>query len=200
MRNGYKITLGVITLLILVTITIGTSYSFYSVSDTQTDPNSLTTTCFEISFNGTNAINLTGDGKYAYPMNETTALTKTPYTFTIKNVCTSANANGGINYDVSLNTIIESPSNLTPSLRYKLNKTAPTTETGISAMLTSKLDKLETNIKTTYGVDKSYNLISGTLAPNESVTYNMYLWIDENAGNDVMGNTFNGKILVYAYM
>lgn len=200
MRNGYKITLGVITLLILVTITIGTSYSFYSVSDTQKDPNYLTTTCFEISYNGSNAINLTGDGKYAYPMNEATALTKTPYTFTIKNVCTNENANGGINYDVSLNTLTATPSNLTPSLRYKLNKTAPLIETNASSMLTSKEDILGTNIKTSYGVDRSYNLISGTLAPDESVTYNLYLWIDENAGNDIMGNTFNGQILVYAYM
>ena len=200
MRNGYKITLGVITLLILVTITIGTSYSFYSVSDTQTDPNSLTTTCFQISYNGSNAINLTGDGKYAYPMSEETALTKTPYTFTIKNVCTTENANGGINYDVSLNTLTATPSNLTPSLNYKLNKTAPTTVTGTTSLLTNSQDKLGANIKSSYGVDTSYNLISGTLAPNESVTYDLYLWIDENAGNSVMGNTFNGKILVYAYM
>lgn len=200
MRNGYKITLGVITIMILITISIGTSYSFYSVSDTQTSPNSLATTCFEISYNGSNAINLTGDGKYAYPMSETVATAKTPYTFTIKNTCTSANASGGINYDVSINTLTGETSNLTPSLRYKLDKTAPAIANGTSAMLSSLTDKLGANIKASYNVSKSYNLVSGVLAPNESVTYNLYLWIDENAGNEVMGNTFNGKILVYAYM
>ena len=189
MRNGYKIALGVITIMILITISIGTSYSFYSVSDTQTNPNSLATTCFEISYNGSNAINLTGDGKYAYPMSEAVATAKTPYTFTIKNT-----------YDVSINTLTDTTSNLTPSLRYKLDKTAPAIANGTSAMLTSLTDKLGNNIKTAYNVSKSYNLVSGVLAPNESVTYNLYLWIDENAGNNIMGNTFNGKILVYAYM
>lgn len=202
MRNSYKIALSVITIMILITITIGTSYSFYSVSDTQTDPNSLATTCFDISFNGSNAITLRGDGKYAYPMSESTATAadKTPYTFTITNTCSTANANGGINYDVSLNTLVGKTSNLTSSLRYKLNKTAPTAVNGTSAMLSSLDDKLAANIKSSYDVTDSYNLISGTLAPNESVTYDLYLWIDENAGNSIMDSTFDGKILVYAYM
>ena len=42
--------------------------------------------------------------------------------------------------------------------------------------------------------------MSGTLAPGESVTYNLYLWIDENADNSIMGNTFTGKVLIYNYM
>lgn len=200
MRNGYKITLGIITILILITITIGTSYSFYSVSDTQTDPNSLTTTCFQIDYNGSDNINLTGDGNYAYPMNEETALAKTPYTFTIKNTCTSTNANGVIKYDVSLNTLTDEISNLSSALRFKLNKTAPVVAEGSSDMLSKLQDKLDANIKIKYGIDNSYHLISGTLAPDESVTYNLYLWIDESANNSVMGQTFNGKVLVYAYM
>ena len=39
MRKGYKITLGVLTIMILITLTIGTSYSYYSVSDVQEDNN-----------------------------------------------------------------------------------------------------------------------------------------------------------------
>ena len=50
MRSGYKVTLGVLTIMILVTITIGTSYSYYSVASKQQDPNKLTTTCFEVSY------------------------------------------------------------------------------------------------------------------------------------------------------
>ena len=32
MRSGYKVTLGILTIMILVTITIGTSYSYYSIA------------------------------------------------------------------------------------------------------------------------------------------------------------------------
>ena len=55
-------------------------------------------------------------------------------------------------------------------------------------------------IKNEYNLDTTYNLMSGTLAPGESVTYNLYLWIDENADNSIMGNTFTGKVLIYNYM
>ncbi len=51
MRKGYKITLSVLTIMILVTITIGTSYSYYSVSDVQSEENTLTSTCFNITYN-----------------------------------------------------------------------------------------------------------------------------------------------------
>ena len=49
-------------------------------------------------------------------------------------------------------------------------------------------------------LDASYNLVTGTLAPGESITYNLYLWIDENANTDIMNQTFTGRVLVYSYM
>ena len=72
MRKGYKITLSVLTIMILITITVGTSYSYYSVSDIQDNPNTLTSTCFNIEYSeGTNgSINLTN----SYPMSEAPAL------------------------------------------------------------------------------------------------------------------------------
>ena len=50
------------------------------------------------------------------------------------------------------------------------------------------------------GIDTSYTLVEGTLAPGESATYNLRLWIDETAGNDVMNNSFTGRVLIYSYM
>lgn len=205
MRSGYKVTLGVLTIMILVTITIGTSYSYYSVASTQENPNEITTTCFNVTFSDSNSINLNADGNYAYPMSEANALSKlTPYSFTVTNTCTSENATDPVNYIVTLNTLTDKPSTLALSnLRYKLNRVSPSSLEGTSSLLSNAsiydLGTAKNDVNAS-GIDTSYNLISGQIAPGESVTYNLYLWIDESAGNEVMGETFNGRILVYNYM
>lgn len=195
MRKGYKVTLGVLTIMILLTLTIGTSYSYYSVGDVQSTPNELATACFKFTYNGTdgaigeNNINLTN----AYPMSEDSANSLTPYTLTISNSCTSG---PNIKYDVSLNTTSASNSTLSPHLRYKIGS-------GSSDMLdnlTDKLSTLNSKYKTDEGILRSYSLKSGELAPGSSETINLRLWIDEEAGNDVMTKTFNGKIYAYAYL
>lgn len=198
MRKGYKITLGVLTIMILITLTIGTSYSYYSIADEQTSPNVMATTCFDISYTeGTNgSIALNTAGNYAYPMSEANALAKLrPYTFTITNNCTNANASGGVNYVVTINTLTATPSTLTSSLKYKLNTTGTT-----GVLNASNTYALNPNIKTSEGIDTSYQLETGTLAPGATKTYNLYLWIDESAGNTVMNQEFTGKVLVYSYM
>lgn len=202
MKKGYQITLGFLTVMILAVITVGTSYSYYSISETQKDPNTLNTTCFNVSFSDGDAISMNQAGNYAYPMSEATALTKTPYTFTITNTCTSSNSSTPIKYNITLNTLTTTPSNLTSNIRYKLNQTAPTVVNGTSAMLTSNVYPMSSELKTRYGVDTSYSLGSGTLAAGESKTFKLYLWIDENTGNEIMepAHTFNGKVLVYNYL
>ena len=201
MRSGYKVTLGILTIMILVTITIGTSYSYYSIASTQADPNKLSTTCFNVSYTeGSNgSINLSA----TYPMSESDALTRLqPYEFTITNTCTSENASNPVNYIVTLNTLTSNASTLPLSLlRYKLNETSPSVVDGTSGLLGSATPyTFGDSIKTTYDLDSSYNLVTGTLAPGESITYNLYLWIDENANTDIMNQTFTGRVLVYSYM
>lgn len=194
MRKGYKITLGVLTIMILVTITIGTSYSYYSVSDVQENPNTLTSTCFNITYaENSSSINLTN----SYPMSEANALGLSPYSFTITNTCGAGNQT--VNYVVTLNTLTASLSTLTSSLNYKLNKTAPTAVVGTTGTLTTPY-ALNPNVKTSEGIDTSYSLEVGTLAPGEAKTFNLYLWINENADNTIMGQNFTGKVLVYSYI
>ncbi|MDE5539053.1 MAG: hypothetical protein K2J20_01030 [Bacilli bacterium] len=210
MRNGYKVTLGILTVMILITITIGTSYSYYTVSDAQSTPNTLTSTCFNISYDeGSESINLSGldSNKYAYPMSEATATSKlTPYSFTITNTCSEDNSSKDINYVITLGTLIDKPSSLPISyLRYKLNLTSPTSTPGTAASLNTPYD-LMNSIKQEQNIDTSYSIATGTLAPGAHKTYNLYLWIDEGACNGdecetkVMGKTFNGRVVVYSYI
>lgn len=195
MRSGYKITLGILTIMILVTITIGTSYSYYSIASTQTDPNELSTTCFDVDFSeGSNSIALNADGSYAYPMSEANALSKLkPYTFTVTNNCNTSNATNPVNYVVTLSTLTSTPSNLTPYLRYKVNDNT-------SSMLSSASPYDLGSIKNEEGLDTTYMIASGSLAPGAKETFNLYLWIDESADNSIMGNTFTGRVLVYYHM
>lgn len=200
MRSGYKVTLGVLTIMILVTIAIGTSYSYYSIASEQANPNNLATTCFNISYSeGSNgSINLPA----TYPMSDASANNLTPYEFTITNTCTGSNSAGNINYAVTLNTLTASlptlPLNL---LKYRLDQTSPSSITGTSTLLSNaQTYDLNASIKSEQGIDTSYNLATGSLAPGESVTYNLRLWIDENATTTIEGNTFTGRVLVYSYM
>ncbi len=198
MRSGYKITLGILTIMILVTMTIGTSYSYYMISGAQTNPNEITSACFEISFSeGSDAINLTA----TYPMSDDNASTLSPYTFTITNTCTGSNATT-INYDVTLSTITTTPSTLQTSLlKYRLDQTNPTSITGTPSLLSNANPySFSTNIQSAYDLDTSYSLASGTLSPGASVTYNLRLWITESATTDIMGDTFAGRVLVYSYL
>ena len=200
MRSGYKITLGILTIMILVTLTIGTSYSYYSVASTQTNPNELTTTCFEVSFSEGTSGSIKLDA--TYPMSEASANSLTPYEFTITNTCTTSNATDPINYVVTLNTLTANAPTLPLNLlRVRLDETSPSSLTGTSALLSDVPPyTLGESLKTSEGIDDSYNLAEGTLAPGESVTYNLRLWIDESAGNDVMNHSFTGRVLGYSYM
>lgn len=199
MKKGYTYTLGVLTIMILLTITVGTSYSYYTVGDKQTGTNDLVATCFKIDFAGdqSSKINLAN----AYPMSDTKGEASTPYTFTVTNTCNASNSGyTSISYDITLNTLVGQTSNLTPYLKYKL-------DTQSNTMLSEKINNnINANLKTVDNddldgstIDKTYALASGTLAPGASNTHSLRLWIDEEATNEIFGYQFNGQIVVYAH-
>ncbi len=219
MRPSYRIALSMLTIMILLTLTVGTSYSFYSVSDTQDQPNNLATTCFQITLNGQEGsssivLDNSGTGKYAYPMSDTDAEKLTPYTFEIKNTCTAETGNGNIKYMLNLSTSTDeskkSDSTLLDHIKYKLEKKNESGKiyTGFLKNTKDTLSEYE-QYKLDNQIDKSYNLFTTStsseptyleIAPGATHTYDLRLWIDDTANNDVMGQKFDGQLLVYAYM
>ncbi len=210
MKNSYKITLGILAVLIMITIAIGTSYSFFLVEGGQEQDNSIIATCFDIEFtSGGSNINLAN----TYPMEDAKGQALSPYTFTIKNTCTTANSPAtGIKYDISLNTLTtdSETSDLPASkIKYELKQTTPSSTNLGSAVVSTKPDNLATlnpSAKTDYNIQNSYSITSGTLAPQASNTYELRLWIPSDAcegeacETEVMSKVFKSKILVYAYM
>lgn len=203
MKQGYKVTLAVLTIMILITLTIGTSYSFYSVQGKQEEANEFKSTCFKISFTDQDYISLNSDGKFAYPIDDNKVDSLTPYSFTIENTCTADNSNEAINYQIVLNALKQdvsetSKGDLTEYLYYKLDENPGKLLKNESKYSTPSYlpSEYKNNVK------NSYLLTSGTLEHNASKTFNLRLWIPANAceGNDcqssIMGKTFEGKILV----
>ena len=108
----------------------------------------------------------------------------TPYTFTITNTC-EAYASYQVNLEV-LNT-----STLT---HYEYVKVA--LEDDIS--LLSDNDTIKTTLD---NASTSFKLTTGYLDHNESVTYNLRLWIDENVtleSEGILNTTFASKITITA--
>lgn len=202
MNNKKYMILLISTIAIVVIAATSVTYAYLSYNATQTDENIVTTSCFDISYSDSDSISLNSNGNYAYPMSEDSANRLTPYSFTITNTCTTTNSTDPINYVVTLNTLTSSPSTIELSkVRYRLDMTNPTSSTGTSALMSEAATyDLSAAIKSSEEIDTSYNLVEGTLAPGASVTYNLRLWIDEAAGNEVMNQTFNGRILVYSYL
>lgn len=199
MRSGYKITLSILTIMILVTIAIGTSYAFFSVSGTQSGTNTLSTTCFSVSFTDGDSISLNEAGSYAYPMSDASAESLDPYIFTITNTCGSG---ADIKYMVILSTYSDNESlanALSPTLiRYSLGTNSSSIVKTLGEQDTYDLSNISDDSLNDLGT--AYILAEGTLAADSNVEYNLRLWINESAGNDVMDQTFTGKILVYSYM
>ena len=181
-NNKRLIILLIISVLIVIAATIGVTYAYLSVNAVQTNPNTISTTCYDMEFTDSNRINITG-----YPMSNSNAFSKlTPYTFTLKNKC-EANTQ----YQVILNVKNTSSSTLLPYINYSLDGS---TVNKLSSLTAITLPSGITSNNNT----ASYIINTGSLTGiNATKTFTLHMWIDESAGNDIMGSTFTGEIIVY---
>ena len=179
MKKNKSILLIVIGILLLLSVFIGTSYALWVLSYNQEGENLVSTDCFDITYTDSNSISLLD----TYPMSDEEALELTPYTFTIKNIC-SHNAD----FNVNLETL--STSTLDANyLRVKLNNS------------NSKLLS-EYNINDNKLVNNAINsrtLLNDVLFASEERTYNLRLYIDENSTSSQSTNKeYYGKVVVTA--
>ncbi len=183
MNNKKYILLVITSIIIVIAATISITFAYLSFNATQEYVNTLKTSCYNISFTDENSINIT-----SYPMSSATAFEKiTPYTFTISN----NDCEIGSGYQIILNIKNNTSDTLLQYINYSLdgqttNKLSDLTPTSLPAGATS------TNTST------SFVLETGVLPNiNSSKTYNLHLWIDESATEEIMGLAFTGEIMVY---
>ena len=180
-RNQKKII--AITLLVIICV-IGVSYAYWRLSLSQTGTNEIASSCFNITLeNEQNAINL----QKAYPILDEEGKTLTPYSFTIKNNC-DAMASYTVNLEL-LETVLESDRISSNFVKLMLDENQP--------LLLTANKSVEKTLENAY---EAYELATGYLEANESVTYNLRLWIDGDVTieDDVMTKQEESNITITA--
>ena len=159
---------------------IGISYALWNAYFVQKDVNELAATCFNIAFDEDKDFDVFTLQK-AHPITEEQGLQLDPYKFTITNNCEDY-----ASYEIHLE--IDNESNLSNynTVRIHLENE--------SFLLSDKdvVAKTLTNAKT------AFSLTTGYLEKNESKTFELRMWIDEDAGLDIINQTFLSQITLTA--
>ena len=179
-----KKTLIILVILIVLVSILGISYASWFVNEKQNDFNTLGSKCFELTMtNEGDAISLTE----TYPISDEEGLSTTGYTFTIKNTC-----NTYATYEVNLEDLLLSENEKRLSGEY--------IKVSVNDGTPKNLITYEEKTPVIEGSDKAYELTSGSLGPEEEITYTIKLWMDESTPTleETMNATFLSKVSIEA--
>ena len=169
------IVLAIVTIVISVIALIGASYALLTMTIEGDKKITLTAGILKVDFEDGNYINL----ENAAPMTDAQGQKLTPYTFTITNT-------GNINayYHVSLEE--EATNTLTNSyLKMRLTNDAGY-DSGVVQV-------------SSYGTGTFDIKSEETLEPSDTVTYTLWMWLDNDADNSAQGKEYKSKIVVTSY-
>jgi hypothetical protein len=170
-----------LSLLLVVFLIIGVSYAYFQATSGQTTTNTINTlTCFTTSItDATSALNLTGE----YPIPDAEGLQKDPYTFTVTNNCpVYLTLQIGVE---SLTTSTIDSSHIKVSIVN--HGITPTTGTILSSNTAG----------TAVNGGSSYIITTSDLRSNESKSFDLRIWLDENTTNaEAFNKVYNGKVIV----
>ena len=170
-KEKNKIILVIILILISLIVLVGSSYALLTKSF-KSKKLSMEVGTLKIDFAEGNAINMAN----AVPMTDSDGLKSTPYTFTI--------TNGG---DINAYYTVSNEEEL-----------ANTLDTSYLHMKLTGPDGYDSGIKTVKELGtETYKLIDETLLETgKSVTYELRMWISQDAGNDIQDKIYKSKIVV----
>ncbi len=178
-----------IVIILILSVTVGISYALWTISLNQGGQNDIATSCFNITFAEKNNLSL----QNSYPLYDADGKKLKPYELTITNNCDTY-ASYQMNLEV-LNT-----STLT-SYNYIKAMVGTTTDGTESELKLDLLSNYETVTKTLSDALTSFKLDTGYLDANETKTYTLRLWLDENVTTDtpnVQNTNINTKVTVSA--
>ena len=170
-----------ISVLGLLLVTIGVTYSYLKTTAIQSDSNVISTlNCLEVTMEDVSAPITVSE---TYPVSDDEGLQTTPYRFKLKNLC-----NIQVGVDINLESLTTaSSSGLYYYLKVSLNNNP-------AALLRSKTS----TTKYASGTD-ARRLTYASINPNEERTYELKLWVDSDATYSQAGNkTYQGKIVAVA--
>jgi len=169
--------IGMSCLLVLVLL-IGASYAWFTLTLNGTKSNVIKAGTLSLILNDENSVGI--NSEQAVPMLDEVGKTGDPYHFTLEN-------NGELpsDYTIYLDDmdLEEGETRMQDKfIKYNLIKNGNQT----------------TSFLKNRGTNPNRVLDSGTINQNQTITYDLRLWIDQDATNEVMGTTFRGKLRVIA--
>ena len=194
------ILLSVISILIVVTIVLGVTYSFMQANIESSSVTEVSlSSCAKITLSDTGAsINLNNTN----PISKNRALQTTPYTFTVTSSCESY---VGFNlYLATLNTNTLADTNIHYIITKQGSKDILTE--GILSEATNALSEFtaEEQTQLNNGINGTfatiYRLYNDSIPLQGSVSYDLYLYVDSEVTDaSTMGKTFNAGIAIKSY-
>ena len=194
------ILLSVISILIVVTIVLGITYSFMQANIESSSVTEVSlSSCAKITLSDTGAsINLNNTN----PISKNRALQTTPYTFTVTSSCESYVGFNLYLATLNTNTLVDS------SVHYIItrNGSKDILAEGILSEATNALseftsddqNQLNIGINGTFGT--IYRLYNDDIPLQGEVSYDLYLYIDSEVTDaSTMGKTFNAGIAIKSY-
>ena len=197
MKLRYKISLVVVAFLIIASLYLVQSYALW-LTTYEGQENILSVGCFDVALEElSKPISLNN----TYPMSDQKGLTQTPYKFTIKNTC-----NTSADYVITLNTLKTATMDKSKiKFAFTDDTTVPTsgvnlgTYASVASNINTDLAYLQTANVLGDTLNESIILQKGTLKnENDTATFNLYLWVDQTAGNEVQGKKFVASVNVLA--
>ena len=175
MTKKKYIVISVVIILISIIALVGASYALLTMTIEGDKEITLTAGILKVDFSEGDNISIENSA----PMSDKEGLQTTPYTFTVTNT-------GNINayYHVSL----EEDSNNTLSNSYLKMKI--TGNNGYDSGVIRVSD---------YGVGSFEIIGEDVLEPSDEVTYQLWMWLDENADNSAQGTIYQSKIVVESF-
>ena len=174
MKKKYIIA-AVLIVLVSVIALIGTTYAFLTMTIEGDKTITLRAGVFKVDFTEGDSINLNN----AAPVSDSKGQSQAPYTFTITN-----------------------EGNLTAYYHVLLEEdSANTLSNSYLKMRITGSDGYDSGVVkvNSYGTGTFEIIGENELAVDETVTYNLYMWLDENADNSAQGKTYKSKIVVESF-
>lgn len=193
------ITLSILSVLIVGCIVLEVTYSFMQAN---IDSNSVTevslSSCAKITLeDGGDSINI----ENSYPVSRNKGMQSDPYTFTVTSSCESY---VGFNlYLATLDTNTLSDSSIHYVITEHNSKEAlvegilSEATNALSEFNSDELNQLNIGIGGTYNT--IYRLYNDSIPLQGSVTYDLYLFIDETVTNDTMDKVFTAGVAIKSY-
>ena len=175
MKKKKYVALVIVTIIVSIIALIGATYALLTATIQGDKKITLKAGLLKVDFEEGNAINLDN----AEPMSDSRGLKTSPYTFTITNTGTIE-----AYYYVSLENDVNN------TLNEDLVKMRLTNDQGYDSGVVRVSDYAQSSYQITE---------EGKLNVDDKVTYNLWLWLDNNADNTAQGKEYKSKIVVSSF-